>query len=314
MDQYNRYLLNGADVYNTYCSSEDKRPIMLQRQHKNLDVYPNEDEPGPSFKEDIQHEANHDAQVQVYRALEMVQEKIVVLQNFEFTHHQYRLCDKGHVRKECVECKRAADKDGECDFLIIGVSYVAVIEVKNIMKETGCLKDQRALSGTFRKSVKQRVKIRQLIESMEKNLTFFEFTAYPNFSKKYEDEFKLRQDEKASIMFKEDIDNITSWWQKKVRDFILDEPELHNSRLSSKLKEIRNMLLAIHCTEKDTDDKETFCQGGCIKDCDKKLQCGKFTFWKNTPNVADMFRDFLGIGNLTAQQFEILGQHGFGAL
>ena len=311
MDQYNRYLLNGEDVYNTYCSSEDKRPIMLPRQQKNIIyVYPNENEPGPSFKEDIQHEANHDAQVQVYRALEMFKEKIVVLQNFEFTHHQYRLCDKDHVRKECVKCKRAADKDGECDFLIIGVSYVAVIEVKNITNES----DQIVLSETFRKSAKQRGKIRQLIESMENNLTFFEFTAYPNFSKKYEDEFQLRQDEKASIMFKEDIDNITSWWQENVRDFILDEPELHNSELSSKLKEVRNMILGIHCTEKDTDDKETFCQGGCIKDGEDKLLCGKFAFWKNIPNVVDMFRDFLGIGNLTAQQFEILGQQGFGAL
>ena len=310
MDQYNRYLLNGEDVYNTYCSSEDKRPIMLPRapQQKYIDVYPNEDEPGPSFKEDIQHQTNYEAEVLVYRALEMAKEKMVVLHGFEFTHHQYRLCDIDHVRKGCVKCKRAADKDGECDFLIIGVSYVAVIEVKNIMKETGCLTDQRALSGTFRKSVKQRGKIRQLIESMEKNLTFFEFTAYPNFSKKYEDEFKLRQDEKASIMFKEDIDNITSWWQENVRDFILDEPELHNSELSSKLKEVRNMLLAIHCTEKNTFDKDKCSLGRCIKDIDEKLQCGKLTFRKNNPNIVpapDIFKDFLGIENLTKQQWEV---------
>ena len=74
------------------------------------------------------------------------------------------------------------------------------------------------------------------------------------------------------------------------------------------------MLLAIQCTEKDTDDNETCCLCGCIKDVDDTLQGEKLTFWKNTPNVVDMFTDFFGIGNLTAQQFEILGQQGFGAL
>ena len=107
MDQYQKYLNNGEEIFKTYCSSPDVRPIMLPPapQQRYIDVYPDEDQPGPSFKDDIVQQANYEAEVQVYRALETINEKFIVLHNFKFTHHQYRLCDKSLDRKGCPQCK-----------------------------------------------------------------------------------------------------------------------------------------------------------------------------------------------------------------
>ena len=49
-----KYLKNGKDIYDKYCTSTEARPIMLPQapQHTYIDVYPDESEPGPSFKDD----------------------------------------------------------------------------------------------------------------------------------------------------------------------------------------------------------------------------------------------------------------------
>ena len=320
MDQYQRYLQNGKDIFNTYCSDNRQPPIMLPpAPHQTyIDVYPDENQPGPSFKDDIVQQANFEAEVQVYRALENMYGNFIVLQNFQFTHHQYRLCDKIHDRKGCPKCKgkNAGNNDGECDFLIIGPDYFVVIEVKNMTQnESGIQSDEhsQALLGTFRKSVKQREKITQLIERMGSNVNIFGFTAYPNFSRKYKDQFQLTCDEKEQILFKEDVhtkdgcNRIDTWWKRNGIQPVCYSSEVSPYRCNPPQKhyEIRNMFLAIWCTDKDDCDKEKCSFGKCIKDIDDKLRCGKFAFRKNNPNVVpapDIMRDCLGIENLTKKQ------------
>ena len=60
-------------------------------QHTYIDVYPDEDEPGPSFRDDKKRQSDYETEVLIYRALEGSEEDITVLHNFEYTHHQYRL-------------------------------------------------------------------------------------------------------------------------------------------------------------------------------------------------------------------------------
>ena len=88
--QYERYLRNGKEIFETYCSTNDKRPIMLPRapQQTYIDVYPNEDQPGCSFKDDRQRQLDYEAEVKVYRALEKLVEHLIVLHGFEYTIFQ----------------------------------------------------------------------------------------------------------------------------------------------------------------------------------------------------------------------------------
>ena len=93
--QYDKYLRNGKEIFETYCSTEDKYSIMLPRapQHTYIDLYPEEDQPGCSFTNDRNQQLNYEAEVKVYRALEKLQENLIVLHSFEYTHFQYHLGD-----------------------------------------------------------------------------------------------------------------------------------------------------------------------------------------------------------------------------
>ena len=107
---------------------------MLPRapKQKYIDVYPDRDDlPGCSFKDDRQHQLNYETEVTVYRALERLQENIIVLHSLEYTHFQYHLGDTSHEKRKCMKCKKSSsNREGECDFFVIGTNYFVIIEVK----------------------------------------------------------------------------------------------------------------------------------------------------------------------------------------
>ena len=233
-----KYFENGKQIYKEYCSSADNKPTMLPRAPEQIyvDRYPDENQPGSSFTDDKRHQSDYETEVEVYRALEEVDGNFIVLHSFKFTHHQYRLCE-GHNPKGCPKCKgkNAGNQEGECDFLIICADSFIIIEVKNMANvgevvecepefhlcsigedwQPECNREQklRALNGTFQKSVKQRNKIVELIQCIDKNAHILQFTAYPNFSKQFKDEFqcsdktelRLSDDELSTIIFEEDL-------------------------------------------------------------------------------------------------------------
>ena len=313
-----KYLKNGKEIDDTYCTSTEARPIMLPKapQHKYIDVYPDESEPGPSFKDDKKHQLNYETEVVVYRALEEIDEDINVLHSFEYTHRQFSLCNKSHVKKGCEACRKAPNnREGECDFLIIGKRNVVIIEVKNStsfseakQRDPG-LNEQQHKSGlqkSYKISVEQRQRMVKLIESIEECTKIFHFTACPNFTKGSSAELTLEPDQLPSVIFKEDIEDFQSWWKSNVTDVHKEEALM--SDFQAKHDKVRNMLLAIWCTDnKGHCDKSKCSLGWCIHDIDDKLRSGNFTFRKNNPNVnpaPDVIREYLGVNNLTKKQFE----------
>jgi len=134
--QYQKYLRNGKEIFETYCSTGDKRPIMLPRapQQTYIDVIdPDEDKPGCSFQNDRNQQLNYEAEVKVYRVLEKLDGNYIVLHSFEYTHFQYHLGDSNHDRRKCIICKKTAtNREGECDFIVIAPTYFVIIEVKNM--------------------------------------------------------------------------------------------------------------------------------------------------------------------------------------
>ena len=211
------YLKNGKEIFDNFCSTAGNQPTMLPRapEQTYIDIYPDEDQPGPSFRDDKRHQSDYETEVKMYRALEGLDGNYIVLHSFKNTHEQYRMCDKNHD-KRCNECtnKLKFQIEGECDFLIICSNSFVVIEVKNMEHvhnedwEPECTtrdKQLKALIGTYTKSVKQRNKVAKLIRCIDNNANILQFTAYPNFSKQFKDQFQLSVDELSTIIFEEDI-------------------------------------------------------------------------------------------------------------
>ena len=319
MKTWKDYLDKGKEIFNKFCGGT--APTMLPRapQHTYIDIYQDEDEPGPSFKDDKRRQADYEAEVQVYRALEVLKEKIVVLHSFKYTHHQYRMCDKSHVRKGCLACSKTPNiREGECDFLIIAKNYFVIIEVKNMSSYNDTLsavdneeekvelesRHTVSLEGSYKKSITQRNKIRELIRSIEKPVNIQHFTAYPNFTRKSRDEFRLKPDQLSSLILKEDLEDLESWWRGNVSEHF--KYDALNSKFLDKNETVTSILLAIWCTDNQSRCETYKCSlGWCIEDIDSKLKYGNFTFRKDNPNVVpapNIFKEFLGVNNLTKSQ------------
>ena len=159
-----QYKAKGKEINEKYCVFTDVSPIMLPPAPKQtyIDLYVDEDGASSSkFENEKRLQANYEAEVKVYRALERLEEKILVLHGFEYSHHQYRLCATDHDRKNCVKCKNAANKEAECDFIVIGRNYFVIIEVKNIPHDenTGISEEKKKkIAGALTKSCQQIVK------------------------------------------------------------------------------------------------------------------------------------------------------------
>ena len=342
-----KYLKDGEEIFNKYCRSANSRPVMFPKapQQKYIDVYPDGPCSSSTFKHDKDRQSDYEAEVLVYRALERLKEPMIVLHGFEYTHHQYRLCDKNHVRNGCNMCKgkNAANIDGECDFLIIYRGMFVVIEVKNIIPVFECEPDFHLcmigedidtpecetknrlvweVNGTFSKSLRQREKVKELITSLDEHLKVLTFTAYPNLSKIYIGKFQLENLRlRNSIIFKEDFSDFATWWNRHTNTLLLPVPAYNFTYheptdysiteqliIAASRKKTRNMLLAIWCTDHNFCDLQKCSLGWCIKDIDEKLRTGKFVFRKNNPlnvRAPDVIKESLYVENLTKQQYDV---------
>ena len=230
------YVKNGNEIFLKFCNSPDNlHPLMLPRapDQTYIDRYPESSD----FRDERKRQSDYEAEIIVYRALEKLPDnKIIVLHNFEFTHHQYCLCDQSHLRNKCKAngCKKSSDKEGECDFLIVCPGSIVIIEVKNMSHIYNAVdkeKHFKALSGTFTKSVEQRKKIEYLIQCIEKDTTIRQFTAYPNFKKQFKGQFQASEDtgfqlsesELSTVIFHEDIVDVKKINNNNSRELITSE-------------------------------------------------------------------------------------------
>ena len=315
-----KYIKNGEEIYEKFCKPSPLYPdrvVMLPRapQQTYIDVYPDGDE---NFRNDKQRQADYESEVLVYRALERLKEDIIVLHSFEYTHHQYRLCNKNHVRKNCPKCKSPANRHGECDFLVICNNFFVVIEVKNIqnqdyddsklhtikpecMTEDGKLQLRDGLNKTLKKFLEQREKIVNLIKNIDEDMKVLEFTAYPNLSKKLECLF--HHPEKTSVIFKEDFKKFSDWWKENVVPNIGSKDEY-----VTKFNYVRDILLAIWCTDRDDNEQRRCSLGWSIKQIHEKLRNGQFVYRKNIPKsvpAPSIFMECFGVENLTKDQHDL---------
>ena len=317
----------GKEINDRYLAFTDGSPIMLPPAPSQtyIDIYLDQEE-GPSsskYRQEKRLQADYETEVKVYRALESLEDQdIVVLHGFEYTHHQYRLFDTDHVRQSCMKCKNASNTEGECDFIVISKNYFAIIEVKNIPH----YKDEeitevrtKELFGSLIKSQEQGEKTKSFIENIMKQVDSLQcqilmFSAFPNTNREQYQEMVGYQNR---IIFAEDFLNFSNWWQNNVLDKVLEN--MTDMRLT---EEVKYVMVAIWCTDKKDCDQLKCSLGKCIEDTDEELKKGKITFSSkkrppnsnvikatkiegaNMINGINIFRDIIGVENLTAEQYD----------
>ena len=301
------YLKNGEQIFKEYCSTADQnQPTMLPRapEQTYIDRYPEEDQPaGPSFRDDRQHQSDYETEVKMYRAAELgLDGNFIVLHSFRYTHDQYCLCaGKSHVRnkKKCNKCKNPFNKEGECDFIIICPDSFIVIEVKNMEHvdrdqivecepdfhlcsigedwQPECTTNKlQALIGTYRKSAEQRSRVVELINFIDKNATILQFTAYPNFSKQFKEqfqfsemtEFRLSDDELSTVIFEEDISHCHNKFDFPKKSSIDSATSLTEQTYPEQNYFSRLVSCFSRCCNKTTDTDDTNSEEEVISDSD----------------------------------------------
>ena len=319
----------------SYCKTEEKRPIMSPPapQQTYIDCYPSEVEENSSricddchdkkncenctglIQSNIRQRENYEAEVRVYRALEKVNERFIVLHGFKFTHHQYRICDyRNHDRNACPNCKGAKPKSfEECDFLVVGPNYFVVIEVKN--SKPG-IKDDPVCS--FEKSIKQRDRVKELIHALNDRVDVFLFTAFPSIQS---NQFEAAETVKESIIFDAHLGDFSKWWDVNVTQKVTSryKGEKGGANSDTDLERVKHILLAISCTEVDEPDNSRFSLAKTVRIIDKQLREGLITLEQKVgkpkdrmscnPGVEkapDVIAKYIGVKYLTPQQIEIL--------
>ena len=261
-----------------------------------------------NIQDNITKRNNYEGEVKVYRALERLQEQIIVLHSFKCSNQQFSMCNPG------IAMKNTNKKDScECDFLVMGKNYFAVIEVKSSTLDG----DPRA---AFKSSLDQRDRIRSLIEGICPNGNILLFTAFPSLSRDSIACFNEWDDDtKHSIIFKEKLDDFVAfrkWWTSSMTN--TSQSQDHNPNMESLYKKSKHILLTIFCTEDDVPDTSSLSFSKTVLTIDNELKHGHITLeqkFKNSqgkqsinPGVVvapDEIRNFVGIKYLTAEQNKV---------
>ena len=217
-----------------------------------------------------EHQDSYEAEVKLYRSLEDMNKNYLVIHQLEFTHEQYsafvgeHLCNKKNCKKGPQDhpChKEAKEVEGECDIVVVGENFVAVFEVKALNFEN-TKEDEYKLQGCYSTALKQRKRMKSLIQSVCSSVMIFEFTVFSNISI---DEVRKGYLKDETLLFREDLEIVTS---------IFNEEHLSLSTLQNSARDrLCCLLLGLWCIDKE--GKWNFDKCGlpsCIKEIDQKLR------------------------------------------
>ena len=225
-------LAAGEDILANYSPSDKINPVMIPpvpNLPPYIDRYQEGAELSSNNTSNQQRQRDYEAEVVVYKALEGLRgNDVVVIHSLKYTHGDYKLFVGDHLlssgKNKGKKCSlKDKDKEGECDFVVIGPDFFVIIEVKNVSVDHDAVDDQRsrqcqALTGTFHKSVEQRIKTANLIRSIlgVSAVRILQFSAYPYLSDKYRKEFQIEEDLLSTVIFKEDLRTFDYFWGKHV--------------------------------------------------------------------------------------------------
>ena len=301
----------GKEMYSEYCSYElfnGVYPLMFPQAPlpKFVDKFPVDNLTKREQKE-LEQQRQYEAEVKVYKTLQMVLPPVIVLHGFRYTHAQYKMFVSDHTNCQ----KKDHDEEGECDFLIIYFGFIGILEVKapDLSKE---FSKSKIFANNFKESKKQRKRTLNLIEGICKTMkvepsTTFSFTVFGDIEKHLVESIpsyhSLSADEKEEILFADDI-NI-------LREQVIKLHADTQPRVNSKLIVALLGLWKLNNAEADGPSKCVDLPT-LINDLDIRLKDSNLTRAPATGRPASsnivisprVFRD-LGIKNLTVNQMKI---------
>ena len=267
----------GQQVLDNYCLKGDeiRGRIMIPPipDSKFIDKLPEDVELEGQNAAEKELQEGYEAEVKVYRCLEEVESNVIVIHQLDYTHEQYaaflpnhpcnaKMCKRGLDTHDCHQPKK--NVEGETDFVVIGMNFVAVLEVKGLSLQS-CTEDvgELIMKGCVEDASRQRKRMVDLIRSVESTLMVYEFTLLTSVSREEVDE-KYLSDE--TLLFSEDLDHLVQ---------IIDSCEVFSSN-ALKPEIIKNMswcLLGLWCIDQDNKWDITTCSlPKCIMDIDSKLR------------------------------------------
>ena len=117
-------IVAGKFIKDKYCYKTPNRPTMLPpipNKSKFIDKFP-EEGCSEDNKEDRRQQEAYAAEVKVYRALESLNENMVVLHSLKYTNRQCMLFQKSQE----FNIHELNHDAGECDFVAIGEDYIVL--------------------------------------------------------------------------------------------------------------------------------------------------------------------------------------------
>ena len=186
---------------------------------KYIDQFP-EEGLNSKNKADKERQEDYAAEVTVFRALESLEENIVVLHSLDYTNRQLKLFKNDFSFDESKPNKIA----GECDFVAVGENCVIIIEVSDVKREDGKTTDKK-LKKTFNGKKKQGERTKDLVENMLKYIDSEDEEADPGpFIKWYcaflslssDCEHIFTEEQRSNIIFSDSFDSFQEWWKENV--------------------------------------------------------------------------------------------------
>ena len=214
--------VSGKFIKKKYCYKTPNRPTMLPpipNKSKFIDKFP-EEGCSEDNKEDKRQQEAYAAEVKVYRALESLNENMVVLHSFKYTNRQCMLFQK---RQE-FNVHELKNDAGECDFVAIGEDYIVIIEVSDVRMDNDFMKSTRKFLSTFMKKEKQARRTKELVEQIidqncEKRPVVKWYCAFPSLTSETVAAAGYFGEQASNIIFSDYFDSsesITSHDQKNI--------------------------------------------------------------------------------------------------
>ena len=287
--------------------------------------------------DDEKQQQNYEAEVKVYRALEKLDEPIIVLHGLTYTHFRFRIWDSKHNTETCSAkktpkksakkstCEAPNKTEGEHDFVVMGPDYIVIIEVKNPIK-------QENINDSVKDARKQFQRAETLVRAIakktnpaaESSIKLFKIVAFPNFGQ--EDPSSVIEksvNENFSVIYEDHLKNFSSFWNGEIKTSSSCET------VCGDIDKIQCVLLRLLANGKTGPrvDESKVSLAECVREIDRKLRDSEITFKSenrpNNPNVwktselplvegINIFQDCLGLKYITTEQkkaYESTAEH-----
>ena len=275
----------------------------------------------PNIAEDEKLQQNYEAEVKVYRALEKLDEPIIVLHGLLYTHFRFRIWDSKHNTETCssakkMPCEKPNKTEEEHDFVVIGPDYLAIIEVKNPIYK------QKNVTETVKKAREQFQRAETLVRAIAKktnpeaqsSIRLFNIVAFPNFGQKdLSSVIEKSVNENFLVINEDHLKNFSSFWNGEIKT------SSSWCTVCGDIDKIQCVLLRLLANGKTGTriDESKVNLAECVREIDLKLRDSEITFKSknrpDNPNVwktsdlplvegINIFQDCLGLKYITTEQ------------